>query len=71
MPAFEEVTDSPSAAFVVVAKPTSVDGWGVIGSVYATEAEATQAAQAAVGNPSNYFAARVLLPNGSLFQDAV
>ena len=70
MPAFEEVSDTPTPAFVVVGKPTAIDGWQVIpGGLYATEAEATQAAQAAVGDPANWYSTRVCLPTGSLFQD--
>lgn len=70
MPAFEEVSDTPTPAFAVAAKPTENGAWALIGGIFATEAEATLFAQAKVGSPDNYFAARVLTPTGSLFQDA-
>jgi len=67
---FEQVTDETTTdAFVVVKKATINDSWTIHPSVFSTEAAATQAAQALVGNPDNYAKARVMLPDGPLFKD--
>ena len=70
MPSFEEVSNTPTPAFPVVGQPSTGGTWTLVG-IYATEAEATQAAQAKVGSPDNWATARVCLPAGSLFADLV
>lgn len=69
MSAFEQVTDTPTAAYPVVAQNLPSEGWYIIPAnpPDATEGEAELRAAQAVA--AGAYRARVCRPTGDLFQD--
>lgn len=70
---YEKVDGSPVEAFTVLVKLTSTHAFEQLGgatNVFATKAEATQAAEDAMGLPSNVYQAVVMTPDPDYFINA-
>lgn len=70
---YEKVSGAVPAAYTVLVKPTSGDGFTQLGgvtNVYATKAEATQAAEDYMGAPTNGYQAVVMTPDPDYFINA-